>query len=267
MAPASILALLLAACALVRGHEPGVPSDLDRADRLVATRAQEGRLGEAIDLLRRLAEVSPGDPQVLGRLSRALYLRDEAAPPGSDRRWEDGVGVAWACLAGAPAFAAALDRHRGRITDEVAARIPPDRVACLLGLVAGWSRRVQAGDPTAMAIDLEPLRALADRAVALDPLRATESRRLAARVRLLVPPTLGGDRDEGTALLEAACGPAPDAGCLVDLAVLAYGPGDARRAGALEAAAAAPAGPEPADVGRARQQARDLLAPAGVSGD
>jgi len=259
MASPPLLVPALAACALVHGSGPGDPEDLDRADLLVRTRAEEGRLEEALVLLRRLSEETPGDPRVQGRLSWALYLRDEAAPPGTGHRWEEGVGVAWACLAAAPAFATALDRHRGRITDEVAARIQADRAPCLLGLVAGWSRRVQSADPLAMAIDLEPLRALADRAVALDPLRATESRRLAARVRLLVPPELGGDRAEGAALLEAACGSAPDPGCLLDLAVLAYDPGDARRVGALEAAAAEPAGPEPADVARARSLARDLL--------
>ncbi len=271
----AIPAVLLAACGWVRGGAPsGVdPGDIDQADRLVATRAVDGRLEEAIRILEGIEAAAPGDPRVLGRLSWALYLRDEAAPEDTLRRWEEGTGVGWACLEGGPAFAAALDRHRGRITDEVAARVATDRADCLLGVAAGWSRHVQAGDPVALAIDLEPIRALADRAAALmeGTDRAREAHRVAARVRLLVPPTLGGDPSPAGARLASACGPADEAdpGCLVDLAELAWGPAGerVRWTEALTRAARIPDETEPADIAVARDRARRMLTPPGESAD
>ncbi|MBN1335585.1 MAG: hypothetical protein JXB39_06460 [Deltaproteobacteria bacterium] len=266
MAPAPVL-LFLGACVLVRQGSPtaDLEDELRQADRLVAGRAEEDRLGKALEILRRLDARSPGDPEVLGRLSWVLYLRDEALPEDGARRWEEGIAVGWACLDNARAFSAALDRNRGRVTDAVAGRIPTSHATCALGLVAGWSRRVQASGPAALAIDLDPLRALADRAEALlaNTPEAAEAGRLAVRVRLLVPPVLGGNPARDGARLAEICGPDPaaDPGCLVDLAVLAWGPsGDqARWAEALTRAALAPSHPEPPEWARARQQARDLL--------
>jgi len=265
MIAAPISVILMAACALTRvGAGGGEPGDLDLADHLVDSRAEEGRLGQAIDLLRQIDARSTGDPRVQGRLSWALFLRDEGAAPSTGHRWEEGVGVGWTCLVGAPAFATAVDRHQGRITDEVAARVPTDRATCLLGLVAGWSRRVQAGDPAAMAIDLDPLRALADRAAALvtDPAAVAEARRVAARVRLLVPPELGGDPAQAATELAEACEVTASPGCWVDLATLALDPREDRWTEVLLRAAQPLGIPEPVDVTRARQQARDLLAAA-----
>lgn len=207
-----LLVLGAAGCATRTAREErAVEQALDRARALLDQRHDREALLEAIDLLRSLARIRPGDPEILGALSLSLYALGYGYPsPETATLYAEGREVGWQCLLADPAFAGVLDSRGGAVTRVAARRIPEARADCLLGLVQSWSRWVALSGPAAMSLDLAPLEVLAEQAIELAPEGERFLPRLVhARVLALVPVVLEPDVAKARAAFDAACAAAP----------------------------------------------------------
>jgi len=202
---------------------------LAQIDALLRERHDPERLDEALLALDTLMLDMGDDPRLLARLSMAQHAQAYAvAAEGGEpvRLFEAGRETAWRCLYQEPAFEGVLSAAGGHIGPAAAQRIDEAHGRCLLWLVANWTRWLALRDPAGFAIDLEPLRVLADRAVELNsgPRRA-QALGLAGVSRALAPAAMNPDLGEARALLLRGVEQDPtNLSLLVDLVEYVYGP-------------------------------------------
>lgn len=225
------MALAMVSCAHLgfgRGRE-SLDQRLVLIDGLIHERDDPDKLDEALVAIDALALELGDDPRLLSRLAHVHYARayghpDPARPPV--RVYEAGREAAWRCLYQDPAFEGVLSSTGGRINGAAAGRIEEERASCLLWLVANWSRWLALRDPGGLAIDLEPLQVLSDRAVELSAgRRRAQALGSAGLSRALAPAALGPDLDESRRLFGRAIQQDPDNLSLrVDLAEYVFAP-------------------------------------------
>lgn len=189
---------------------------LAAADREFAEREERARLEAAIEGYQDLATAEPDDPDLQARLAQAwTALAYGHAEDPEQRRvyYETAREVSWRCLERVPSFSAAGAGRGGRIEPVVARRIPTSHTGCVLVLVESWSRLVAQEGTAAMALDLAPLRVLADRALEMtqDTVEHAHAEHLSGMVRALVPPAFEPPLEEAEQQMMAAIRAMPEA--------------------------------------------------------
>jgi hypothetical protein len=177
----------------------GPPADdltatLFAGDAAWAERADPARLEVALAAFGRAASLRPGDGEIELRLARAQALRAQSAPSPAEARqaWDASSRAAERALrAGAPAFAAAIDRGDEAVA--AAAAVEKAGAEPLYWLAVGRLRAAQATGPMAVMVVKETVLALLERVVALDETvdRAGPHRWLGA-LRASLPAAAGG---------------------------------------------------------------------------
>lgn len=230
---ASLLASLLVgpSCAHLGVGAGGddVKTRIAEVDALLRLRQDPQKLDEAEQAIGDLMLDLGDDPRLLSRLAMVHYARaygHDAPQPPPLRIYEAGREAAWRCLYQDPSFQGVLSSTGGRIGVAAAARIGEDQTDCLLWLVANWSRWLALRDPAGVAIDLQSLQVLADRAVDLTAgYRRAMALDLAGMSRAMAPLAFGPDMDEAHSLFQRAIQHDPDnLSIQVDLAEFVYGP-------------------------------------------
>lgn len=228
---AILTGLLLAACGHLdrRSRGPGFDERLAQVDELLRQREEVAKLDQALALIDELMLDMGDDPRLLYRLSMARYAQGygfAADEPPPLRLYEAGRETAWRCLYQDPAFEGVLTSTGGHIGPAAADRIGEEQARCLLWLVANWTRWLALRDPAGLAIDLQPLQVLADRAVELGTGgRRAQALGLAGLSRALAPTALGPDLEEARKLMLRAVEQDPhNLSLRVDLAEYVYGP-------------------------------------------
>jgi len=238
--PVAVLLLLwLGFCASSCGHlarrGQGLQPEerLAQVDALLSQRQDPDQLEQALIVIDEALLDIGDDPRLLARLALAHHAQGyghAGAEPPPVRLFEAGREVAWRCIYEDPAFAGVLTSTGGQINAEAAQRIGDDHGRCLLWLVANWTRWLSLRDPAGLAIDLQPLQVLADRAVELNTgHRRAQALGLAGLSRALAPPSMSPDLEQARGLMLRAVDQDPDNLSLrVDLAQYVYGAVDDR---------------------------------------
>ena len=211
-----------------------IEAPLVAADALWALRAEPEGLPRALAAYEALLGVS-SDPRVLARVARAHHRVALVAPTPSEAigSYETSREVGERCLAEAPDVAPSLGGSGWVWTATVLARVDAGRAPCLTWALAATVGGVEARGRGAM-LALEPVAALAERALALTP-DDPWVLRSAALLVLLDPRADATARTTATAQLARAADAEP--GLLLFAADLA----------AAEGRAYVPPPPEPED--------------------
>lgn len=204
--PAADYAQCVAEARAARARAPGEP--------LAATDA-------AVDALRRARAAAPADMTPVERRDLLVDLagacfdaaslrstKDDA--PARLKLFEEAKNYAWEALLSAPAFAEAAAAKKP-LDDATAALLPDGFAAPALLCAAAWGRASEERGLFAMMGDRARLKALADRALALDPrVRHGGPHRFFGAYWSKLPGIAGRDLDKSRAHFEQALAIAPD---------------------------------------------------------
>jgi len=161
---------LLAGCA-ARGPSDFVDpiqQTLESTDRQLDRGRNLEALEEALEIYQSLADEVPSDLRVAEKLTRALYLRGYVFPdvePPPHAFFESARTTGWNCLSAGTGLVLG-SVARGNKQDVTGyERVDSDRAGCMVYTTLAWARWLSARGTAAMALDLVPLKALAQGAV------------------------------------------------------------------------------------------------------
>lgn len=180
------------------------------ADQVWRTRADPGRLEDALQGYLTLNTRFPDDSRVLWRLVRQYTLMGDRDPDDATRHYATAKEFGLQCLMLQPSFSGLVTSRGGRVVGRAAAELTVEDRECLVWTVIAWSRWVQARGASGVGLDLEPIRALGNRGVEVGSEwgkgRAYHAQALALS---LPPPSLGPDYKGAKAACDKAIAAAP----------------------------------------------------------
>lgn len=204
---AAILALALSGCGGAK--RDALERRLAEADALYRSRG-EGGLTAMVESHLSLNDRFPDNPEVLWRLSRAYALLGDVEPETAERHYANARDFGLRCLLLNGSFAGLAAAQGGRVTKAAVAELPEESVPCVVWTAMGWARLVDTRGAAGMALDLEPIEALARRAVELDPRYGSGRAQHALGLALALPPdVLDPNLKAADAALQEAIAQAP----------------------------------------------------------
>jgi hypothetical protein len=200
------LLVVLGGCVLRGAGRDPVARRLRRLDARFARRADPEALADAVAGYLEEHQRTGDDARVLERVARAYLVVGMAEPERSREHWQVAREAALRCLMTGSGFSGRVSAAGGRIVPAAAARIPAAHAGCATWGGLAWARQVEARGAGGVALDLEPLAALASRSVeiARNPTERAAARHLQGLVAALPPDALGPDLPLADAQLAAA---------------------------------------------------------------
>ena len=137
---------------------------LDTTDHTIERGRDADAFDEALDIYASLAAEAPDDLRVAERLTRALYLRGYAFPermPSPETFYESARATGWRCLSAGTGLVLGSVARGSKLETAGYERLDKSRSGCMVYTTLAWARWIALRGSQAMALDLEPLKALA----------------------------------------------------------------------------------------------------------